>query len=145
MSLLEQLNAQIKEAMKAANAERLNTLRFLTAQIHNREIEKRSKGGDGTLTDEETQDVLRKEVKKRREAADLYRQGGRADMAEKEEKELSIIQEFLPATPTEADIRKTVAELKAQGISEFPQLMKESMARLKGADGSAVAKIIKEG
>lgn len=152
MTLLERITTEVKEALKAGNSDRVGTLRFLTAQLHNREIEKRSafakaSAGQGqestTLTDDEVMDVLRKEVKKRREAADLFRQGNRADMAEKEEAELKIIQEYLPAAPGEADVRKVVAELKAQGITDFSALMKESMARLKGADGSLVSKVVK--
>jgi uncharacterized protein len=144
MTLQEQLTADIKEAMKAKDAERTNTLRFVMAQVNNRRIEKRSKGNADPLTDDEVADVLRKEVKKRREAADLFRRGGNNDSAESEERELKVIQTYLPATPTEEEIRKVVAEIKAGGSIEFPMLMKEAMARLKGADGNVVSKIIKE-
>lgn len=144
MALLERITAEVKEALKAGNSDRVGTLRFLVAQLHNREIEKRGKGDSSPLSDDEVADVLRKEVKKRREAADLFRQGNRADMAEKEEAELKIIQEYLPAAPNEADVRKVVSELKAKGITDFSALMKESMARLKGADGSLVSKVVKE-
>lgn len=140
--LLERINGDIKEALKAHDGERANALRFLTAQVTNRQIEK---GKDNPLTDDEVADVLRKEAKKRREAADLFRQGGNPEAAAKEEQELKIIQDYLPAAPTEEDVRKVVAELKAGGAKEFPVLMKEAMARLKGAEGSTVAKIIKEG
>ncbi len=145
MTIKEVINAQVRESMKSGDTERLSTLRLVSAQIHNREIEKHGQGKGDTLTDDEVVDVLRKEVKKRKEAADLYRQGKRGDLAEKEDREAAIIQEFLPPAPDEEDIRKVVAELKSQGLTEFPKLMKEAMARLKGADGSAVAKIIKEG
>ncbi len=145
MTLLEKITSDIKEALKAHDSERANTLRFLIAQTQNREIEKRSKGDANPLTDDEVIDVLRKEVKKRREAADLFRQGGNLDAAEKEEKELAIIQGYLPAAPSEDDIRKVIGELKAAGTTEFPALMKEAMARLKGAEGAQVVKIIKEG
>jgi uncharacterized protein YqeY len=145
MSLLENISSDVKEALKAKNSERANTLRFLIAQANNRQIEKRVKSGDVPLADEEVMDVLRKEVKKRREASELYRQGGNTDAAESEERELAIIQTYLPAEPTEDDIRKVISELKASGITDFPQLMKEAMPRLKGANGSLVSKVIKEG
>ncbi len=145
MTLSEKITSDVKEAMKAHEAERVTTLRFLVAQLNNRQIEKRGKGDDSALTDDETIDVLRKEVKKRREAADLFRKGGNMDSAESEERELAVILTYLPPVPTEEEIKKVVAEVKAQGIAEFPQIMKEAMARLKGADGAVVAKIIKEG
>ncbi len=145
MALQEQISGDVKEALKAKDSERANTLRFLIAQINNRQIENRAKKGDVPLGDEEIIEVLRREVKKRREAADLYRQSGHTDAAESEERELAIIQTYLPAAPTEEQIRAVVAELKGQGLTEFPQLMKEAMARLKGAEGNLVSKIIKEG
>jgi uncharacterized protein len=145
MGLLEQITAAVKEALKAKDSERANTLRFLIAQINNRQIEKRAKDGDVPLSDDDIIEVLRREVKKRREASDLYRQSGHTDAAESEERELAIIQTYLPATPTEDEIRAVITELKGQGITEFPQLMKEAMPRLKGADGNLVSKVIKEG
>lgn len=141
MSLLEKIQSDVKTAMKAKDEQRLNTLRFLTSQVNNRQIEK---GKDASLTEDEVMDVLRREIKKRKEAADLYRQGGRTDLAESEEAEMRIIMDYLPAAPTEEDVRKVIAELKAGGIAEFPALMKEAMAKLKGADGALVAKIAKE-
>jgi uncharacterized protein YqeY len=143
--LLEQITADIKTALKAKESERTNTLRFLIAQINNRQIEKRTKDGNVPLGEDDVIDVLRREVKKRREAADLYRTSGHTATAESEERELAIIQTYLPATPTEAEIRGVIAELKAKGITEFPRLMKEAMPRLKGADGNLVSKVIKEG
>lgn len=145
MSIFENISADVKEALKAKDSERANTLRFVIAQIKNREIEKRGKGDQNPLTDDEVIDVLRKETKKRREAADLFRQGGNAASAESEEKELAVILTYLPPAPTEEEIRAVIAELKGKGITEFPQLMKEAMPRLKGAEGSMVSKIIREG
>lgn len=145
MALFEKINADVKEAMKAHDAERVSTLRFLVAQLNNRQIEKRGKGDDSPLTDDETVEVLRREVKKRREAADLFRKGGNNDSAESEERELAVILTYLPPVPTEEEIKNVVAEVKASGKTAFPEIMKEAMTRLKGADGAAVAKIIKEG
>jgi uncharacterized protein YqeY len=145
MALFEKISADVKEAMKAHDAERVSTLRFVIAQLNNRQIEKRGKGDDAPLSDDETVDVLRKEVKKRREAADLFRQGGNADSAESEERELAVILTYLPPVPTEEEIRKVVSEVKASGKTAFPEIMKEAMGRLKGADGALVSKIIKEG
>lgn len=145
MPLLEDIQGHVKEALKAGDAERAGVLRMVVSQIKNRGIEKRAQGGEENLTDDEIVDVLRKEVKKRRDSVELYAQGGRADLAGGEAKEIEIIEKYLPAAPTEEDVRRVIAELKAGGTTEFPALMKEAMARLKGADGALVSKIAKEG
>ena len=145
MPLLLDLQGHVKDALKSGDAARAGVLRMMVSEIKNKEIEKRTAGGDSVLSDEEIMDVLRKEVKKRRESADLFRQGNRADLAEGEEKEIALIEGYLPAAPTEDDIRKVVSELRAQGIDQFPALMKEAMPRLKGADGAVVSRIVKEG
>jgi hypothetical protein len=144
MALLEQLKDDIKSALKSGDKERAEILRFLNAQIQNRVIEKRGQGGGETLTEDEIMEVFRKEVKKRKDAIDLFGKGGRADLAEKEEKEVVVIQEYLPAAPKEEDIRIVVQQLRQEGLSGFPVLMKEAMQRLKGADGSLVSKVVKE-
>jgi uncharacterized protein YqeY len=145
MALLADITNDVKTALKAGDSERAGILRFVIAQIKNREIEKRTKeGGDGALTEDETMDVMRKEIKKRRDAVELYRTSGHEDVAEKEEKEIALIQSYLPAAPSEADIRKVIAEIKAGGITDFGAIMKAAREKLKGADGALVSKIAKE-
>src|SRR5687768_2921305 len=106
--LLDTIQSHVKDALKAHDAERAGVLRMLVSQIKNKEIEKRSSTsaeasadtGKAALTDDEIIDVLRKEAKKRRESADLFRQGNRPDLAENEEKEITVIEGYLPAAPT---------------------------------------------
>ncbi|MEK7110747.1 MAG: GatB/YqeY domain-containing protein [Patescibacteria group bacterium] len=144
MSLLSRISEDIKTAQKAVEAVHLNTLRFLMAQLQNREIEKRGSGSAGPLTDEETLQVIQREAKKRREAIELYRAGNRADLATKEEAELDIISAYLPAQFGEAEIAAVIDRLVAKGPREFNAIMKMAMAELKGrADGKAVGEAIR--
>jgi uncharacterized protein YqeY len=144
MALLDQLKDDIKTAMKAGDKERLEVLRFVNSLLQNRAIEKRTAGESDVLTDDDVLESMRKEVKRRRDAIELFRQGGRSDLVEKEEKEVAIIQGYLPAAPTEEQVREAVQQLRQEGLSGFPVLMKEAMKRLKGADGNLVSKIVKE-
>lgn len=144
MTLLEQIKDDIKTAMKAGDKERLEVLRFLNSQFQNRAIEKRTQGEGDVLTDEDVLESMRKEVKRRKDAIELFRQGGRADLVEKEEKEVGIIQGYLPAAPTEEDIKIVIQQLRQEGLTGFPVLMKEAMKRLKGADGNMVSRAVKE-
>jgi hypothetical protein len=144
MALLERIKDDIKTAMKAGDKERLEVLRFVNSLLQNRAIEKRTAGQSDILTDEDVMESMRKEVKRRKDAIELFRQGNRADLVLKEEKEVAMIQEYLPAAPTEEQVRETVQQLRQEGLSGFPVLMKEAMKRLKGADGNLVSKVVKE-
>ncbi len=134
--------------MKGGDSETVSTLRLVLSATHNREIIKRGSAPQGTdiaLTDEEAIEVLRQEAKKRREAADLLRKGGREDMARKEEEEAEIINKYLPQMMPKEEIAVVVDKLMAAGFKDFNSLMKESMKTLKGkAEGSLVSAIVKE-
>ena len=144
MDTSARLKDDLKTALKAGDRERLEVLRFVSAQLQNRSIEKRGQGEGEALTEEEVLEVLRKDVKRRKEAIELFKQGDRADLVEKESKEVDVIQAYLPAAPTEEQVREAIHALRQEGLSEFPILMKEAMKRLKGADGALVSKIVKE-
>ncbi len=131
--------------MKGGDREKSSLLRFILAQLHNREIEKKGRGEEPKLTDEETVDVLRREVKKRKEAMDLFGRGGREDLREKEEKEAKLIEEYLPAQMSGEQIAVVVDGLKKSGLGDFTSLMRETMKKLKGqADGKLVGEIVKD-
>jgi uncharacterized protein YqeY len=141
MSLSERVSQDLKAALKAGDRERRSLLSMLQASLHNRAIEK-GKQKEG-LPDEEALDVLSSEAKKRKDSILEYRKAGRSDLAEKEEEELSIIKEYLPAELTREEI---VSELKKileeSGISsrkEFGRVMGMAASRLKGrADGAEI-------
>ncbi len=145
MSVLEKINEDLKEALKTQEREKAGVLRFLLAQIQNLEIEKRKGGDKVILKDEDVLVVLKKEAKKRQEAINLFRQGGRNDLVEKEESELKFFKDYLPEPLKPEEIEAVVKEVMAKGEKEFSLIMKEVMGRLKGqADGNKVSALIKE-
>ncbi len=144
-NLKDKIENDLKNALKSGRTDNANILRFLLAQLHNREIEKRSTGQAPTLADEEVTEVLQKEVKKRKEAIELFQKGGRLELAGKEEKELALINEYLPAQLSREELEKIIDELKNSGLTDFNSLMKEAMKKVKGrANGKLVSEVVKE-
>lgn len=143
MSLSQQLTEAMKEAMKAKDSLRLNTIRQIRTTVKNREIEERRE-----LDDQGIVGVISSLVKQRKESAQLYREGGRPDLAEKEEREMAVLQEFLPAQLAEEDIRaiieEAVAETGAASMKDMGKVMKVVAARTVGrADGRVVSEMVK--
>ena len=144
MTLNEKIIADITDAMKAKDAERLSTLRMVKANLMNRKIEK---GGD--LTDEEVQKALQSLVKQRRDSIEQYEKGGRAELAAKEALEISHIEAYLPeaATPEEIEqaVAEAVVETGATSMKEMGVVMKAAQAKLAGktADGRMVSESVK--
>ena len=135
----------LKKAMKAGDGFRLGVLRMVSSSLRNVAIEKRASEKADELSDEESVKVLEKEAKKRKEAADLFRKGGREELALREESELSVIKEYLPAEASEEEIQKVVDRIRASGINDFPSLMREAMKELRGrAFGDSVSRIVKQ-
>jgi uncharacterized protein len=143
MSLSEQLNEAMKAAMKARDSLRLNAIRMIRTAIKNREIDERRE-----LDDQEVIGVLSTLVKQRKESAQVYREGGRPELAEKEEQELAIIQEFLPAQLGEAELRaiieSAVNETGAVSMKDMGKVMKVVTGKTLGrADGRLVSELVK--
>ena len=129
--------------MKADQEERIGTLRMILSATHNREIEEHAKGVDA-LTDAMVVDVIRKEAKKRKEAAEIYSKAERKDLAEKETRELKIIKTYLPVEMGEAEIETIVRKVLGSGVKDFGAAMKEVMKKIAGrAEAGAVAGIVK--
>jgi len=145
--LQEKITQDIKEAMKAGNAEKLSVLRMVMSALNNKKIEK---GKDAVLTDEEALQVLSREAKKRKESIDIFVKGGRPELAEKEKSELAIVEAYLPKQMSKeevaAEVEKIIVTLRqAQGDIVFNNIMKAVMAELKGkADGKIISEIVKE-
>jgi uncharacterized protein YqeY len=144
MSLKETILQQQTDATKARNAVQINTLRMLRAAIKNREIEIR-----GKLEDQEVLRVIKTQIKQHRESIRQYKEGGRHDLVEKEEQELSILMSFMPEQLSEEDIAQAVAqvveELGATNMGDMGRVMKTLMARLAGsADGKVVNEIVRK-
>jgi len=143
MSLKEKINADLKTAMKSGDKIRLETIRSIRALILEFE-----KNGSGKDLDNETEiKMLSTAAKKRQEAADQFRKGERIELAEKEEAELKIIQEYLPKQLSKMELESTIralaAELDVKDKSGFPKLMPEAAKRLKGqADGKSIREMV---
>lgn len=126
---------------------RVSTLRMLLAAVQNKEISL-TKKGEG-LSDEEFLQVMRSEVKKRKEAAEGFEKGGRAELSEKEKQEASVLEAYLPDELSEEElealVQKVVAEQTASSANDFGAVMKGVMGRVEGrAGGSRVADAVKK-
>lgn len=145
MNLKEKINQDLKEAMKSGDKDRLNTIRSIRALIL--EFEKSGSGKEIAESDE--LNILNAAAKKRKESIEQFKNAGRLDLAEKEEKELQIIMEYLPKQLTEEEIevevKKIISELNAKGKEDFSKVMPIAAKTLKGkADGSVIRKIVEK-
>lgn len=144
MSIKKNLEEQMKEALKAKDSLKLQTLRFLLAQIKNKEIDLRRE-----LADEEIFKVIQTLVKQRKESIEFSEKAGRADLVEKEKKELEILESYLPQMLSEEEIEAitndVIKELGATGPKDFGKVMKAVMSKVSGrADGGKVNEIVKK-
>ncbi|HVF55330.1 MAG TPA: GatB/YqeY domain-containing protein [Pyrinomonadaceae bacterium] len=144
MSLKERIVKDMTAAMKARDAARTSTLRMVKAAVQNREIER-----GGELPDDEVAKVLQSLVKQRRDSVEQYDKAGRAELADKERAEITVIEEYLPRAATREEIERAVeeavAEVGATSMKEMGAVMKAAQARLAGksADGRTVSEIVK--
>jgi len=139
-SLLARLEAAMNDARRARDKARTNLLSMTLSEIRNRRIEL---GRD--LEDPEVVDVLSKARKRRQEAADQMRAGGRPELAEREEMEGEILASFLPEPLTEDEVRVLVQTLVAEGVTEMGPLMGRLVPLLKGRfDGKEANRIVRE-
>ncbi len=141
--IFDEVKKQIAEAMKAKDEVRLSTLKLLSSELHNAEIEKR-----GDLTEEEEIEVVRGEAKKRRDAIEVYKKAGAEDRADKESRELKILQEFLPKELSDEELGKIVDEVisatGAENLSDMGKVMGTVMAKARGkVEGGRVAEMVK--
>ena len=158
MSLKDKIKNDLIVALKAKEELRSSTLRLILASVQNKEIEKRGKkmeegskdNGEnkseaGVLSDEELTKILIHEAKKRKDAASQYAEGGRQELAHKEEEELKIIKEYLPEEISEDKIRSMVRDVIKSGTAGFGPIMQKVIKEAGGmVDGKVVSKIVKE-
>jgi uncharacterized protein len=146
MALFQKINDDMKTAMKSGDKARLEVLRFTLASLNPVQKEKALKDPQTVLSDEEVITILQKEAKKRKDAIELFKQGKRDDLVAKEEGDLKVIYEYLPAELSRDEIMAIVKDLKAKGVtSDFSGLMKETMKIAKGrADGKTVGDVIRD-
>ena len=144
MSLISRMEDDVKQAMLASDAERRDALRLLLSSLRAAEKELLR-----PLSDEEELQVLQRERKRRLEAAEAFRAGGRTEQAESEERELAVLQEFMPEPLSEEELEEIVddaiAENGATGMRDFGRVMADVMPQVSGrADGSVVSQLVKE-
>lgn len=145
----QQLRKDIIEAQKARDQVRLDTLRMALGAIHNLEVartDRKHPEYGKALTEEDAMHVLEQEVKKRNQAIPLYRQGGRTDLAEKEQREAEILQHYTQASQwSDEQVRAVVERIIGEQGKEFRKVMPVAAKELKGkADGARVQKFVRE-
>ncbi len=143
--LLEKINADFTAAMKAKSENVVSTLRMLKSAVQYKGVEGSAKH---ELTDAEVLDVVTKQAKQRRESIDAFVKGGRQDLADKEKVELAIIERYLPAQLSEAEILKVVkdaiAAVGASSVKDMGKVMAAVTPQLKGkADMGKVSALVK--
>jgi len=162
MILKEKIQKDFKKTLKEKNKTEISTLRMLNAAILNREKKKRYKISgekpglgeeelkkESQLIDEEIQEVVFSEVKKRKEAISEFERGKREDLAEKERKEMEILKRYLPEQLSEEEIEKlakeSIKKIGAESMKDMGRVMGVLMPKIKGkAEGSVVSKIVRE-
>lgn len=140
MEILKRIEEDLSASLKARDNIRVSTLRMVKSALKNAEIEKRQKG---SLTEEDIIGVLSSLVKQRRESVEQYTKAGRFDLAEREQQEIGIIQEYLPKQLSKEEldslIRQAIQDAGISSVKEIGRLMKVLMPKIKGrADGKFV-------
>lgn len=144
MSLVVRLEGELREAMLARENDRRDALRLILASLRAAE-----KDLQRPLSDEEELQVLQRERKRRHEAADAFRGGGREEQARKEEAELAVLEEFMPSPLSDDELDQIVddaiAENGATSMRDMGRVMADVMPQVAGrADGSAVSQLVRE-
>ena len=144
MALLDRIQKDMVEAMKAKDELRLGTVRMVKAALKKQEIDSMK-----PLDEAVEMQVMNTLIKQRRESADIFRKGGREELAAKEEAELKLIESYLPAAPTaeelDAAVGSAIAETGATSAKQMGLVMKAAQAKLTGkrVDGKALSEMVK--
>lgn len=145
MPLLQKIQKDMTEAMKAKEESRLGALRMIKTALHKQQIDSMK-----PLTESVELQVMNTLLKQRREAADLFRKGGREELAAKEEAEILVIESYLPSAPTPAELAEAVsaaiAESGATSQKQMGAVMKAAQAKLSGkrVDGKILSELVKQ-
>ena len=139
---------ELQKAMKDKDAVKVSTLRLIIAAIKDRDLNSRSKGGDGEIADSEILEILAKMVKQRLETAKIYKKANREELAENEEKEVLIIKNFMPSKLTEKEllliIDKTIKEVGAESLRDLGKVISVIKKQYSGrCDFAEVSQILR--
>ncbi|KAA9221181.1 MULTISPECIES: GatB/YqeY domain-containing protein [Aerococcus] len=143
MAKIDQLNQDMKEAMKAKDKFRLSVIRMLKGALQKAEIDK-----EEALTDDEELSILSRELKQRKDSVNEFHEAGRDDLADQTAKEIEIVENYLPKQLSEEEITQAVKEVidqvGASSMKDFGKVMGTAVAKLKGqADGNQIQKVAK--
>lgn len=143
MALTEKIDADLKEAMKARDENRVSTLRMLKSAVGYALIDKKE------LSEADVMDIIAKQVKQRHDSISGFEKGNRPDLAAKEKKELEILLTYLPKQLSqqeiETEVAKVIQEIKATSKAQMGQVMKLLVERLKGrADGKLLSQLVSQ-
>lgn len=143
MSIQEQIDADLKEAMRAKDTTRLGVLRMLKSAMKYAAIE-RPGTGSGAMNDQDAMQVLRKQVKQRHDSIESFEKGGRPELAQKERDELAVLSSYLPQAMSEAELQETVraaiAETGATSKAQMGAVMKVAQGKAAGrVDGKTLS------
>lgn len=144
MSIKEQIESDFKEALKEQDKERMSTLRMIKSAIQEKEKEE-----GGELSDEDVISILSKEVKSRKDSIEQYEEGGRGELAEKEAREVQMIEQYLPEPLSEDELEdlvdEVIEEVGASDMSDMGKVMGKIMPEVRGrADGDTVNEKVRE-
>jgi uncharacterized protein YqeY len=144
MGLREQIDADIKDAMKSGEKDKVSALRMLSAALKNKQIDKRA-----PLTDSEIVDTVRSLIKQRKDSVEQFAKGGRQDLVDKETSEIAILEVYLPQQMAREEVEKIVREVigqtGAQGAKDMGKVMKALVPLLAGrADNKLVSELVKQ-
>lgn len=147
--LRDKINDEIKTAMKSGNAARTGALRMISAAIKQKDIDTRSETNKDPINDAAILSLLQSMIKQRRESIAMYEQGGRPELAAKEQEEINVIQEFLPAQVSPDEARKIISDIiastGAQGVKDMGKVMSAVKDKLSGQfDTAEASKLVKE-
>ena len=142
MTLQERIDSELKDAMRAKDAQKLGVLRMLKSALKNVAIEKG--GASANLDDTEATQVIRKQVKQRQDSIESFEKGGRPELAQKEKEELAILTSYLPQAMSSDElaqvVRETIAETGATSRAEMGAVMKALQAKVAGrVDGKTLS------
>ena len=147
MTLEEQIDSDLKGAMRARETQKLGVLRMLKSALKNAAIEKG--GASATLEDGEATQVIRKQVKQRQDSIESFEKGGRAELAEKEKAEMAVLQQYLPAAMSEEElarfVREAIAEVGATSKAQMGAVMKIATEKAAGrVDGKTLSQAVQK-
>ncbi len=144
MALLDKIQSDMTQAMKARDQDRLGALRMIKTALKKHEVDSMK-----PLDEPAEMQILKSLVKQRQEAAEMFRQGGRPELADKEEAELRLIESYLPAAPSEEEVEAAIAaalaETGATSLKQMGLVMKAAQAKLAGkrVDGKALSEKVR--